>query len=45
MRRTIYDFLLQLKRRRNGDYMALTEEFRVRYTSDDGWCFAEKAPM
>lgn len=42
---TTYDFLVQLKRHRNADYMELTEEFRAKYTSDDGWCFAENSPM
>lgn len=45
MHHTIYDFVVQLKRHRNGDYMGMPEQFRAKYTSDDGWCFAENSPM
>lgn len=42
---TIYAFLVQLKRHRNVEYLELPEALRTRYTSDDGWCFAENSPM
>lgn len=42
---TIYDFLVQLKRHYEGKYRELPEDFQVRYTSDNGWCFAENSPM
>ncbi|MDD4466188.1 MAG: transposase [Dehalococcoidales bacterium] len=42
---TIYAFLVQLKRRQRPEYEALQEALRNRYSSDDGWCFAENSPM
>lgn len=45
MHHTIHAFLTQLKRHHEAKYHALSENFRVRYTSDDGWCFAENSPM
>lgn len=45
MHHTIYAFLTQLKRHHDQQFLALPEDFRSRYTSDDGWCFAENSPM
>eukprot|EP00831_Metopus_contortus_P036000 TRINITY_DN28584_c0_g2_i2.p1 TRINITY_DN28584_c0_g2~~TRINITY_DN28584_c0_g2_i2.p1 ORF type:complete len:206 (-),score=52.10 TRINITY_DN28584_c0_g2_i2:115-732(-) len=41
----IHDFLVQLKRHYDKQYMALSEDFRARYTADDGWCFVENSSM
>ena len=45
MHHTIYAFLTQLKRHHEAEYHALPDDFRARYTADDGWCFAENSPM
>jgi hypothetical protein len=45
MHHTIYAFLMQLKRHHDKRYRELPEDFLARYTSDDGWCFAENSPM
>ncbi len=45
MHHTIFAFLTQLKRHHEAKYRDLPEDFLARYTSDDGWCFAENSPM
>ena len=45
MHNTIFTFLAQLKRHHEAGYRELPEDFLVRYTADDGWCFAENSPM